>query len=204
MSTPDLRCCCSPPVSRVVTGVLFGLAPAWSAFGSRADPIAARDRRGGRDASPGGRSAQSLVVAQVALSRGAAERGRPVRRHLSNLRNVNLGFERDSVLLVTLKPRAAATPAIAVDRALPRAAGRGSQAIPGVRSATLCARHADPGRGGEPASPNVEGFQEKPEDAPLRLIELGRAEVLRDARHAVRGRARFRVRGRRRARASRS
>ena len=48
---------------------------------------------------------KSLVVVQVALSVVLLSAAGLFVGHLSNLRNVNLGFQRDSVLLVTLNPQ---------------------------------------------------------------------------------------------------
>ena len=83
-------------------------------------------------------------------------------RHLSNLRNVDLGFERQSVLLVTIDPSHAGYErnqlAPLFDELLER-----MQAIPGVRSATLSAVTPIEGPGAA-RMVNVEGFQEKPDD----------------------------------------
>ena len=82
-------------------------------------------------------------------------------RHLSNLRNVDLGFERQSVLLVTIDPSHAGERnqlAPLVDQLLER-----MQAIAGVRSATLSAVTPIEGPGAA-RMVNVEGFQEKPDD----------------------------------------
>ena len=46
-----------------------------------------------------------LVVVQVALSVVLLSAAGLFVGHLSNLRNVNLGFQRDSLLLVTLNPQ---------------------------------------------------------------------------------------------------
>ena len=85
------------------TGVLFGLAPALQA--TRVDLLAAlKDsrllavpRRGARRAAPG--AGQVLVVAQIALSLVLLVAAGLFARSLSNLRTVELGFNKENLLL---------------------------------------------------------------------------------------------------------
>jgi predicted permease len=116
---PDLRVLLFTAAISLVTGVLFGLAPAL-----RAGEV--RRRR------PFGRS---LVAAQVALSLLLLSGAGLFVSHLASL-YAGLGFQRDHVLLVTLDsarrgnphPPGPETYRLALDRL---------SAIPGVRSATL-------------------------------------------------------------------
>ena len=153
----------------LATGVLFGLAPAWSAFASA--PISALRETG----SAGERKSrrlfgQGLVAAQVALSVVLLSAAGLLVGHLSNLRNLNLGFQRESVLLVTLDPRQRLRPD-AADASLPGAA-RSAPAIPGVQSATLAA--VTPIEGGAASRfATVEGFEEQPEERRLWLNWVG-------------------------------
>src|ERR1017187_3215301 len=87
----------------LLTGLLFGLAPAWSAFASG---LASSLREAGRASETrlGRFFGKSLVVAQVALSVGMLSAAGLFIGHLSNLEHIDLGFRRDHVLLVTLDP----------------------------------------------------------------------------------------------------
>jgi hypothetical protein len=95
----------------LVTAVLSGLAPAWNALTS----LPASSLRGitaiGETKSRR-LFGNSLVVAQVALSVVLLTAAGLFVGYLSNLRNVGLGFQRESVLLVTLNPAAAAMTAL--------------------------------------------------------------------------------------------
>jgi len=85
----------------LLTGVLFGLAPAWSAFA----PTPASALRGTAKAADTRfrrTFGKSMVVAQVALSVGLVSAAGLFIGNLSNLEHTDLGFRRDHVLLVTL------------------------------------------------------------------------------------------------------
>ena len=83
--------------------MLFGLAPAWNAFASA--PVSAL-REMGRVGQTRSRRllGKGLVVAQVTLSVVLLSAAGLFVRYLSNLRNLDLGFQRDHVLLATLDP----------------------------------------------------------------------------------------------------
>ena len=175
----------------LATGVLFGLAPALSAW--HPAPAASLRATGAAPDTPSRRLiGKGLVVAQVALSIVLLAAAGLFVRHMLTLRNVGLGFQRESVLLVTLDPAGSGYQgnqlAPIYRQLLERLA-----AIPGVRSATLSAVTPVSGAG---ASRFIEvpGFSERAEDRRRVVVELDRAEVLRNARHAIAGRARFHVR----------
>ena len=158
---PDMRVLVFTASVALLTGVLFGLAPAWSAF--RSAPISVLRESGSAGAQKSRRRfGQGLVAAQVALSVVLLSAAGLCLAHLSNLRNVDTGFRRDSVLLVTLNPQGSGYDrtqlAVLYKTLLDR-----FDAIPGVRSATHCG--VAPIDGGAASSfATVEGFQEKPED----------------------------------------
>ena len=87
----------------LATGVLFGAAPAWNAFASAKTALL---RQRGDSSETRWRSVlgRTLVAAQIALSLILLSGAAIFVRHLSNL-TADLGFSRDSVLLVTLDPR---------------------------------------------------------------------------------------------------
>jgi predicted permease len=145
----------------LLTGLLFGMAPAWNALTS--SPLASL-----REAVVLGETksrrlfGQSLIVAQVALSVVLLSAAGLFVRHLSNLRSVNLGFQRESVLLVTLDPARSGRQRSELPTLYQELLER-LEAIPGVGSVALTA--VTPIEG--PAASrfvDVEGFQENPED----------------------------------------
>jgi predicted permease len=158
---PDLRVLLFTAGVAVLTGVVFGLAPAWSAF--RSAPISVLREIGSAGVKKSRRRfGQGLVAAQVSLSVVLLSAAGLCLAHLHNLRNVDAGFQHNSVLLVTLNAQGSgynrAQLTVLYKDLLDR-----FQTIPGVRSATHCA--VAPIDGGAASSfATVEGFQEKPED----------------------------------------
>jgi len=158
---PDVQVLLFTAIVGVVTGVLFGLAPAWSAF---AFAPAQSMRESGAAAETRSRRlvGRSLVVVQVALSVVLLSAAALFVAHLSSLRNVNLGFQRESLLLVTLDPQGSGD-----DRARLVARYRDLlerlQSIPGVRSATVSAVTPIQGPGAASFA-RVEGSRQKPDD----------------------------------------
>jgi predicted permease len=110
----------------VVTGFLFGLAPAF-----RATRIELRRPRRFRF-----NAAKLLVAAQVALSLIVVFGAALFARSLRNLAKVELGFDREHVLTVSLSPRTAGYDAAKLPALYQELVER-SEAIPGVRSAAV-------------------------------------------------------------------
>ena len=86
----------------LLTGVLFGLAPAWSA--TKAD-LATALKQTRRTAARVSRLSKGLVVLQVALSLLLLVGAGLFIRTLNNLERVNLGFNQDNLLVFTLQPK---------------------------------------------------------------------------------------------------
>lgn len=145
----------------LLTGLLFGLAPAWSAFGSG---LASSLREAGRASETrlGRLFAKSLVVAQVALSVGMLSAAGLFIGHLSNLEHIDLGFRRDHVLLATLDPARSGYSGEQLSHSYQELLAR-LETIPGVRSATLSAPTPLSGAGASRLA-SVEGHAERPED----------------------------------------
>jgi putative ABC transport system permease protein len=158
---PDLRVLLFIAGIALVTGILVGLAPAWSAF--TAAPISVLRETGVAGERQSRRLfGQGLVAAQVALSVVLLSAAGLLVGHLSNLRNLNLGFQRESVLIVSLNPRGSGHDRMQLTRLYRDALDR-LHAIPGVRSAALAA--VTPIEGGAASRfATVEGYQERPED----------------------------------------
>src|SRR4029077_12052403 len=86
----------------LLTGVLFGLAPAWRATGLDLATSLKQNRRTTNTVS---RLSKGLIVAQVALSLLLLVGAGLFIRTLSNLQRVNLGFNQENLLLFRLQPQ---------------------------------------------------------------------------------------------------
>ncbi|HXB72448.1 MAG TPA: ABC transporter permease [Candidatus Acidoferrales bacterium] len=120
----------------VVTGILFGLAPAWQ--GTRVDPHAAMKANGRGVVESQARLSlgKVLVAAQVALSLVLLIGAGLMLKTFAKLANLDTGFEKNQVLLIRVDPRYASVP---LDRRLPlyQELQRRLAAVPGVRSASF-------------------------------------------------------------------
>jgi predicted permease len=118
----------------LVTGILFGAAPAW--FATRTDPI---DALRGAGRSTGDRSSfarKTLLVLQATLSVVLVAGSTMLARSLDNLESQDFGYEIDGRVLVALnRPPATYTPERLA--ALYRSVEDRLAAIPGVRGAGL-------------------------------------------------------------------
>jgi predicted permease len=101
--SPDLRVLGVTLSVAVVTGVLFGLAPAWRC--AREDPAFVLQQNSRSSGGGSGRLAKSLIVAQIALSLVLLVGAGLFVRSFLRLRSVNFGFDESSLLDVTLNPR---------------------------------------------------------------------------------------------------
>jgi len=106
---------------------------------------------------------KSLIVAQVALSMVLLSAAALFVGYLSNLENINLGFRRDHLLLVTLDPSKSGYKDSQLSGLYQQLLGR-MEAIPGVRSVTLSAMTPISGSGHACYCVNVEGHEEKLEN----------------------------------------
>ena len=86
----------------VLTGVIFGIAPAWMT--SHADPVEAL--RGANRSVGGGRSwaQKSLVIAQAAMSLVLLSAAALLAQSLRNLQHQNFGFETDGRYIAWINP----------------------------------------------------------------------------------------------------
>ena len=135
---PDLRVLLFTFGTCLLTGVLFGIAPAWR--GSRSNVAGALNANartaGGMGTQTGRWIPKTLIVAQVMLSLVLLAVAGLLLRTLENLRAQDLGFNRTNVLLVEMNPKFAGyTPERLnglYDRILTRI-----DALPGVQSASI-------------------------------------------------------------------
>ena len=164
------------------TALLFGLAPSWSASGVTA---ASSLREIGSVAEPRSRRlfGKGLVVAQVALSIVVLSAAILLIAHVADLRDRDVGFNRDSVLLVTLQSPQSNRSPDELFRVYQDVLRR-LEAIPGVRSVCLAA--ITPIQGGAASQFRTRrGLRGGGRGTPARVAELGEPEVLRNGRHAA-------------------
>ncbi|HXI39413.1 MAG TPA: ABC transporter permease, partial [Bryobacteraceae bacterium] len=130
---PDWRVFAFASAVSLLTGILFGLAPALR--GTRVDPGPAM-KEGARNATQSSRVLDRLlVIAQVALSFVLIAGAGLFVRTLQNLWAVNMGYERDNILMFSVDAKLAGYPpdrAAAVYREILERL----QALPDVQSAS--------------------------------------------------------------------
>jgi predicted permease len=142
------------------TAIAFGMLPAWQAF-AMSPGSCLRDMSGVGEPKSRRRFGQGLVVAQVALSAVLLTTSGLFARYLSDLRHVGLGFNADSVLLVSLNPRGSHLDAAVLTARYRELLDR-LQGIPGVRSVSLSAT-TPIAKGSWLRFGHVDGFQEAPD-----------------------------------------
>jgi predicted permease len=101
--SPDLRVLSLTASVAILTGILFGLAPAWRA--SRQDPASVLQQNARSLAGATGKLGKALIVTQAALSLTLLLGAGLLVRSFRKLCSANLGFEKESVLEVNLYPR---------------------------------------------------------------------------------------------------
>ncbi|MCU1262224.1 MAG: permease [Bryobacterales bacterium] len=120
----------------VVTGILFGLAPAWQ--GTRVDPHSAMkaNARGVVESHARFSLGKVLVAAQLALSLILLNGAGLMLETFAKLATLDTGFDKNQVLLIRVDPRYAS---VALDRRLPlyQELQQRLAAVPGVRSASF-------------------------------------------------------------------
>ena len=141
------------------TALLFGLLPALRALG----PAVARSlQQTGRSGETRSRRffGKCLVAGQVALSVVLLSAAMQFIRHLSNLEHLDVGFQRDHLLLVALDPEHSGLEGEQLSRAY-RELLAPLAAIAGVRSVSLCGATPISGAGANRAV-IVPGYDPKP------------------------------------------
>jgi putative ABC transport system permease protein len=100
---PDLRVLVSTATVAVLSGVLFGLAPAWRA--TREDPNFALQKNAQKFSRSTGLLGKSLIVTQVALSLVLLTAAGLFIRTLNKLRTIEPGYQAEGVLDASLYPK---------------------------------------------------------------------------------------------------
>jgi predicted permease len=132
--SPDPRVLSLTIAVAIFTGILFALAPAWRA--SRQDPAAVL-QQGARGLSGGpGKLSRALIITQVALSTVLLLGAALLVSSFEKLRNLDLGFRKESVLQISLYPRPGGYQNLNASAYHQEVLGRVS-AVPGVTSASF-------------------------------------------------------------------
>jgi predicted permease len=100
---PDLRIMGITVSVAILTGILFGFAPAVRA--SRGDPVSVLQQNSRRVAGGAGKLSKTLIVVQIALSFVLLLGAGLLVRTFQKLYSLDLGFERENLLQITLTPR---------------------------------------------------------------------------------------------------
>ncbi|MGC2108749.1 MAG: ABC transporter permease [Candidatus Korobacteraceae bacterium] len=156
---PDWRLLMATVAVALLTGLLLGVVPALRAMATAPAPALkhtgnAGETRFGRLSGPG------LVVAQVAMSVVLLSAANLFVGYCANLEHAELGFRRDHVLLVTLDTAHSGYDDRQLLRLYQELLTR-LEAIPGVRSASICAVSPIQGAGAN-RGVTVEGYAARP------------------------------------------
>ncbi len=161
-ATLDLRVFAFTFTLALLTGLVFGLVPAWQTT----SPTLARtlkDQGGGVSAGSGHvRLRKALVISQVALSLLMLIAATLFARSLHNLKNVDLGFRRDGLLRFALDPSLNGYPAERI-RQFAGSVQQRLAAVPGVRSAAIGVNPVIAGNVNM-STIRVEGYQPKEDE----------------------------------------
>jgi predicted permease len=160
--SPDVRILAFTAGVAILTGVLFGLAPAWRATSQ--DPLSVLQQTARVSGGRSGKVAKLLICTQVALSLVLLAGAGLFVRSLANLRSIQPGYQSRGVLLAELYPLAGEAKKLNGEVYFPELLSRIS-ALPGVQSASLSDVRPAWGFGGKEsvsAEPSEPGAVESP------------------------------------------
>ena len=158
----DVRVLLFTAATSILSGIVFGLAPSLAAI--RVQPLTTLKQTSGNATMSAKRfrSGKILVGAQVALSLLLLIGAGLLLRTLQKLQTVNLGFDRQSVVLFTVRPGLngySGQKLLSYYQEL----GRRMRAIPGVQSATFADRNPI-GSGGTITTLQIPGYSSGPKE----------------------------------------
>jgi predicted permease len=118
----------------LLTGVIFGAAPAW--FATRTDPVEALRGSGRSTTDHSGFARKALLIVQAALSVVLVAGATMLARSLNKLEHQNLGYRTDGRVVISLN-RPPATYTLPQLQALYRQIEEAMDALPGVQGSGL-------------------------------------------------------------------
>jgi predicted permease len=118
----------------LLTGIIFGAAPAW--FATRTDPVEALRGSGRSTTDHSGLARKALLIVQAALSVVLVAGATMLARSLSKLEHQNLGYRTEERVVISLNPPPA-TYTLPKLEALYRQLEDGLNGLPGVRGSGL-------------------------------------------------------------------
>ena len=101
--SPDLRVLSLTASVAILTGILFGIAPAWSS--SREDPATVLQQNARNLSGGTGNLSKALIITQVALSLVLLLGAGLLARSFEKLCSIDLGFQKESLLEIALYPK---------------------------------------------------------------------------------------------------
>ena len=161
-ATPDLRVFAFTFVLSLITGIVFGLAPAWQATSPKL-ALTLKDQANHVSGGVGHvRLRKILVVTQVSLSLFMLIAAALFTRSLQNLNQVDLGFRRDRLLSFSLEPSLVSYKADQIRRFAEDVQSRVAE-IPRMESAAVGTVHLIAGDQ-EMSTISIEGYQPKEDE----------------------------------------
>ena len=130
--SPDFRVLSLTLSVAILTGILFGFAPAWRS--SREDPASVLQQNARSFSGGASKLSKALIIAQVALSLVLLLGAGLFLRSFQRLRSVDLGFNQSSLLQIRLNPKPGGYDKLDVGSYHKQLVQR-IASIPGVRSA---------------------------------------------------------------------
>jgi predicted permease len=131
---PDPRVLSLTVSLALLTGILFGLVPAWRA--SREDPASVLQENNRSPTGSASGLGKALIVTQIALSFVLLLCAGLLVRSFQKLRSIDLGFQKESLLEVSLNPKPSGYQNLDMNNYLTHLLARVS-GIPGVRSVSF-------------------------------------------------------------------
>jgi predicted permease len=159
----------------LLTGIVFGLVPAWQATRLDLTP-ALKDTGRSSSAASRSRLSRALVVAQVALSLLLLTGAGLFVRTLRNLQQVNTGFEAQNLLLFRVDPRLSGHQSEQIPPLYQRLFAR-LEAVPGVQAVSFSRHPLLAGSSGSRGA-FFAGQNTSPTDPPDVYIHIARANFL--------------------------
>lgn len=159
----------------LLTGIVFGFAPAWQATRLDLTPVL-KDSGRGSSAATRSRLSRALVIAQVALSLLLLTGAGLFVRTLRNLQNVNTGFEARNLLLFRVDPRLSGYQGEQLPALYQRLFAR-LEAVPGVQAVSFSRHPLLAGSSGSRGT-FFAGQHTSPTDPPDVYVHIARANFL--------------------------